>query len=68
MKIDGAFIEGLDADPTNQSLVRALADMARSLGKKTIAECVQDEATVRWLRDLGVDFAQGFHLGRPAPL
>ncbi|UTI63880.1 EAL domain-containing protein [Paraconexibacter antarcticus] len=68
VKIDGAFIEGPDADPTNQSLVRALADMARSLGKKTVAECVQHEATVRWLRDLGVDYAQGFHLGRPAPL
>ncbi len=68
VKIDGAFISNLAGDPTSQSLVRALSDMARSLGKLTVAECVGDDATVEWLRDLGVDHAQGFHLGRPVPL
>jgi diguanylate cyclase (GGDEF)-like protein/PAS domain S-box-containing protein len=68
VKIDGAFIANLSVDPTNQSLVRALSDMARSLGKQTIAECVSDDATVDWLRGIGVDYAQGFHLGRPGPL
>ena len=42
--------------------------MAHDLGKQTVAECVDDEATVDWLRGAGVDYAQGFHLGRPGPL
>ncbi len=68
VKIDGSFIANLPSDPTNQHLVRALSEMARGLGKQTIAECVADDATVRWLRGIGVDYAQGFHLGRPRPL
>lgn len=68
VKIDGAFIVDLTTDPTNQSLVRALSEMAAGLGKRTVAECVGDDATVDWLRRLGVDYAQGFHVGRPQPL
>lgn len=68
VKIDGAFIQDLATDPTNQSLVRALGAMAHSLGKRTVAECVGDDRTVDWLRRHGVDYAQGYHLGRPVPL
>ena len=53
-----------DADQGDKSIV----EIARGLGKKTIAEYVGDEETLALLRDYGVDFAQGFHVGRPVPL
>ncbi|MEX1254556.1 MAG: EAL domain-containing protein [Dehalococcoidia bacterium] len=68
LKIDGSFIRNLPDAPVNQSLVRAIAELARGLGKQTIAEYVQDQATVDLLRELGVDFGQGNHLGRPIPV
>lgn len=42
--------------------------IARGLGKQTVAECVGDEQTLEMLREYGVDFAQGFHIGPPAPM
>jgi EAL domain-containing protein (putative c-di-GMP-specific phosphodiesterase class I) len=45
--------------------VKAIVGIARGLGKRTIAEFVEDEATARLLREYGVDMAQGFHLGPP---
>ena len=45
--------------------MRAIVDIARGLGKQTIAEAVEEPTTVELLRDLGVDMAQGFHLGKP---
>jgi len=65
LKIDGDFIRGLPASPRDQLLVRALVEMARGMGKQTIAEFVGDEATMRLLRSYGVDYAQGFEVGRP---
>ena len=46
-------------------MVEAIVGVARVLGKKTIAEFVGDEETVRLLREYGVDYAQGYHIGRP---
>ena len=68
LKIDGEFIRDLAASRTNQLVVQSLVAIARGLGKKTIAECVEDEATWRLLGRYGVDYAQGFLLGAPAPL
>ena len=68
LKIDGEFIEDLSASSTNQLLVRALVDIAHGLGKQTIAEFVEDEATLKLLKKLGVDYVQGFHVARPAPI
>lgn len=48
--------------------MRAVVDIARGLGSRTIAEFVGDEQTVKLLRELGVDYGQGFHLGLPGPL
>jgi len=67
LKIDGDFIRGLPASPQDQLVVKALVELANGMGKQTIAVYVEDEATVECLRDLGVDFAQGFAVGRPHP-
>jgi diguanylate cyclase (GGDEF)-like protein len=68
VKIDGEFIADLAGDRTNQLVVRAVADMARELGKRTVAEFVGDEQTLGMLRDHGIDYAQGYHIGRPVAL
>jgi diguanylate cyclase (GGDEF)-like protein/PAS domain S-box-containing protein len=67
LKIDGEFIKDLSTDRTNQLVVRSVVDIAHGMGKRTIAECVGDDATIALLREYGVDYAQGYHLGRPQP-
>jgi diguanylate cyclase (GGDEF)-like protein len=68
LKIDGEFIHNLATDRADQALVRSLVRIAKELGKQTIAEFVEDEETLAILRDLGVNYAQGYHIGRPAAL
>jgi diguanylate cyclase (GGDEF)-like protein len=68
LKIDGEFVRGCVTDRTDQLVIQAVVDIARGLGKRTVAEMVGDEATMELVRSLGVDHAQGFHVGRPAPL
>ena len=68
VKIDSEFIAQLRQNRTNELVVRAIVDITRGLGKLTIAECVNDLETVDLLRDLGVDYAQGYFLGEPRPL
>jgi EAL domain-containing protein (putative c-di-GMP-specific phosphodiesterase class I) len=68
LKIDGDFIRGLPGSRTDQLVVRALVGVARGMGRRTIAEFVGDEPTLTMLRAYGVDYAQGFEVGRPRPL
>ena len=68
LKIDGDFIRGLPGSPTDQLVVKALVAVVHGMGSQAIAEFVGDEATLGLLRRYGVDFAQGFHVGRPRPL
>lgn len=65
LKIDGAFIRGLPDSPNDQLVVEALVGLVRGMGQQTIAEFVGDQRTLALLRELGVDFAQGFEVGRP---
>lgn len=65
IKIDGEFVRGLPRNDADRLTVKAIVEIARGLGKRTIAEFVEDEATARELRELGVDMGQGYHLGRP---
>lgn len=65
IKIDGTFIRDLPRNDADQLVVKAIVQIARGLGKRTIAEFVEDEDTKTMLRDYGVDMAQGYHLGRP---
>ena len=68
LKIDGSFVRNLSKDPVDKHLVIAMVHLAESLGKRTIAEFVEDAETLEILRSIGVDCAQGFHIGRPRPL
>jgi EAL domain-containing protein (putative c-di-GMP-specific phosphodiesterase class I) len=68
LKIDIEFVRDLVSDETDREVVKAIVGIAHSLGKLTIAEGVEDAATLRILRDLDVDYAQGFYLGTPEPL
>jgi diguanylate cyclase (GGDEF)-like protein/PAS domain S-box-containing protein len=68
LKIDGEFICNLTQNPADQQIVKAIVQMAVGLGKQTIAEFVGDAATVDLLRQYGVNFAQGYHIGKPRPL
>jgi diguanylate cyclase (GGDEF)-like protein/PAS domain S-box-containing protein len=67
LKIDGQFIKNLTTNPDDLVVVESLVRMARGLRMQTAAEYVEDAATLQLVRDLGVDFAQGYHIGRPAP-
>jgi EAL domain-containing protein (putative c-di-GMP-specific phosphodiesterase class I) len=67
LKIDGDFIRRLPVSRTDQLVVRALAGVVRGMGRRTIAEFVGDATTMSMLRSYGVDYAQGFQIGRPSP-
>jgi EAL domain-containing protein (putative c-di-GMP-specific phosphodiesterase class I) len=66
IKIDGAFVRKLTDSEFDQTIVRAVAEVAKVTGKRTIAEFVGDEATLEMLRKLGIDYAQGFLVGKPS--
>ncbi len=68
VKIDGEFIRNLAGDQTNRLLVKALADVTHGMGKRTVAEHVEDINALAMLDEYGVDFAQGNLLGEPKPL
>jgi diguanylate cyclase (GGDEF)-like protein len=65
IKIDGSFVRDMPNSDADQLTVQAIVQIARGLGKTTIAEFVQDDVTAQMLREYGVDMAQGYHLGRP---
>lgn len=65
LKIDGSFVTGVSSSRENQLFVRTLLDLARNFGMRTVAEWVDNEADAMLLKGLGVDYLQGFLLGRP---
>lgn len=68
LKIDIEFVHDFMSSSGSRHVVEAITDLARRFGQQTIAEGVEDHETLALLRDTGVDFAQGYHLGPPAPL
>ena len=68
LKIDGSFMRNLARDTVNQAMVTAMIKLARTLNFKVIAEQVEDESSVEAARAMGVDYLQGYALGRPTPL
>ncbi len=67
IKIDGSFIQKIVTSRENQIFVQAIVQVARGLHKRIIAEFVEDGETLVWLAAVGVDYAQGYHIGRPQP-
>jgi len=65
LKIDGSFVSGVASSRENQLFVRTLLDLARNFGMQTVAEWVENEADAMLLKGLGVDYLQGFLLGKP---
>jgi diguanylate cyclase (GGDEF)-like protein len=66
VKIDGSFVRDLATNPANQAIVRAIANVTRAMGKQSVAEWVEDAASLDTLRKLHVDLAQGYYIGRPS--
>jgi diguanylate cyclase (GGDEF)-like protein len=68
VKIDARFINQISARPMNEAIVRAIADIGRKCNILTVAEGVESAESVAILKRHGIDYAQGYHFGRPAPL
>ena len=68
VKIDGLFVGNIVNDPVDLEMVRSITDIAHVMGKKVIAESVESDDVLAKLRELGVDYAQGFALGVPGSL
>lgn len=67
LKIDGSFIRNIDTESNSRAIVQAMNEVAHALNKKTIAEFVENERALNLLSEIGVDYAQGYHLGKPLP-
>jgi diguanylate cyclase (GGDEF)-like protein/PAS domain S-box-containing protein len=65
LKIDGLLIKDILDDATDFTMVKAISDISKSMGKRTVAEFVESPRLLNAVRDIGIDFAQGYHLGEP---
>lgn len=65
MKIDGSFIVGLHQDPRDQAIVQSMIDIAHGLDKEVVAEFIEDADTLGMLIEMGIDYAQGYYIGKP---
>ena len=68
LKIDTSFVRDVSSSREDQAMIRGIVAIARELGVLTVAEGIEDAPTLELITDYGVDFAQGFHIGRPAPV
>jgi EAL domain-containing protein (putative c-di-GMP-specific phosphodiesterase class I) len=68
LKIDGIFVRDVIGDQRSLSMLSAIVQLARAVNLRTVAECVESDAIRDTVRTLGVDFGQGYALGRPAPI
>lgn len=68
LKIDGNLIRGIENDPRGRAMVKSISDMGHSLGMRVIAEYVETADCVEALKEIGVDYAQGYYFEKPQPL
>ena len=68
IKIDGMFVRDIADDEVDFAMVKAINELAKKMGKQTVAEFVENDAILRRLEQLGVDYAQGYQFGKPMPL
>jgi EAL domain-containing protein (putative c-di-GMP-specific phosphodiesterase class I) len=68
LKIEGMFVRDMVDDPIDFAMVKSINELAHAMGKLTIAEFVENQPILEKLQEIGVDFAQGYGIARPAPL
>jgi len=68
LKIDGAFVGNISRDRVDYAMVRSITEIGHVMGKKVIAESVESDTVLEKLREIGVDYAQGFAIGEPRPI
>ena len=68
LKIDGSYVRDIVNDPVDHAMVEAVNEIGHAMGMKTIAEFVEEPATLGMLTKIGVDFAQGYCIAKPEPL
>jgi len=68
IKIDGSFVKDMATDPIDRAMVEAINQIGHVMEIQTIAEWVEDEETLVLLKQIGIDFSQGYHTGKPVPL
>jgi diguanylate cyclase (GGDEF)-like protein len=68
LKIDGSFVHGAAENRVDRALVESVQSIGTVMGMKTIAEYVKDDAVLEVMRDIGVDFVQGYAISKPRPL
>jgi len=67
LKIDGSFVRHMDEETLDYAIVASINEIGHVMGLQTVAEFVESDATLQILRGLGVDYAQGYAVGRPRP-
>ena len=65
VKIDGSFVQNIDSDMLNRVMVMAMTEVAHAMGKRTVAEFVENDKVAAVLKEIGVDLQQGYHHGKP---
>jgi len=68
LKMDGCFVRDMVINPIDLAMVESISQIGRLMGMETIAECVEDAAVIDLLKQVGVDYAQGYAVGRPVPV
>jgi len=68
LKVDGQFIRDITSDPIDRVLVSAMVQVGHAMGIPIIAEWVEHESVLQLVRDLGIDYAQGYKIERPKPI
>ncbi len=68
LKIDGIFVKDMDEDSVNRAMVKAINGLGQVIGLRTIAEFVRNSAIIEHLKEIGVDYIQGYEIGKPEPI
>ncbi len=68
MKIDGVFVKDIVNDPLDRAMVKSINEIGHVIGLQTIAEFVENDDILECLKNIGVDFAQGFGIAPPRPI
>ena len=68
VKIDGYFVKNMELDAANVSVIEAINNIAHGFGLKTIAECVEKQEQLDSLKEIGIDYFQGYFIQKPIPL